>query len=283
MFEHLPLLCSLCPHFFHRVCHFQPLHNLAFFYYSCQHTLSEGRYSKAKCQPYEGCLGIDEPLVLGRAPFHLWNDWRSKISAALMNGTQVDCRAYSWSTLTICCLLPFAFVSRAKSPLRLEGSHEQIPQRVTQLADDDIHHSRGSLAAELPRPHLSLWKYLHWQTRPGWESKDLHPLCRWLWCLMRKPWRRFSCCFFQKLGHGPYGLYPTLHMEKYSSKVFSNHDTDPEKISKIPPGWFPTWTSAGPPWLSPVSWASLLESGCTFQLALPCFDTWGGLSCSTVS
>ncbi|XP_045017958.1 uncharacterized protein LOC112587956 isoform X2 [Bubalus bubalis] len=43
MFEHLPLLCSLCPHFFHRVCHFQPLHYLAFFYYSCQHTLSEGQ------------------------------------------------------------------------------------------------------------------------------------------------------------------------------------------------------------------------------------------------
>ena len=73
-----------------------------------------------------------------------------------MNGTQVNYRTYGRSTLTIYCLLPFAFVSRAKSPLRLEGSHEQIPQRVTQLADDDIHHSRGSLAAELPRPHLSL-------------------------------------------------------------------------------------------------------------------------------
>ena len=55
------------------------------------------------------------------------------------------------------------------------------------------------------------------------------------------------------------------------------------KDTKISPGWFPTWTSTGPRWLSPASWASLLESGCTFQLALPSFDTWGGLSCSTIS
>ena len=97
----------------------------------------------------------------------LWNHWPSKISAALTGGTQVNCRAYRWSTLTICFLLPFAFVSKAKSPLRLEGSHEPIPERVTKLAGDDVCHSYGLLAAGLPRPHLSLWKALYQQARPG--------------------------------------------------------------------------------------------------------------------
>ena len=73
-----------------------------------------------------------------------------------MNGTQVNYRTYGRSTLTIYCLLPFAFVSKAKSPLRLKGSHEPISEHVTQLADDDAHHGRGSLAAELPRLHLFL-------------------------------------------------------------------------------------------------------------------------------
>ena len=73
-----------------------------------------------------------------------------------MNGTQVNYRTYGRSTLTIYCLLPFAFVSKAKSPLRLEASHEPIPKHVTKLAGDGIHRSRGELTTELPRPHLSL-------------------------------------------------------------------------------------------------------------------------------
>lgn len=44
---------------------------------------------------------------------------------------------------------------QAEHPL-LEGNHEPLPERVTELAGYGVHHSHGEHAPELPRPHLSL-------------------------------------------------------------------------------------------------------------------------------
>lgn len=76
-----------------------------------------------------------------------------------MHGTQVHQRGekgYGSSRLTVCRLMFFAFVSKARSPFRFEGSHESFPECVTKLAGYGVHHSHGEHAAEFPRPYLSL-------------------------------------------------------------------------------------------------------------------------------